>query len=454
MKRIIYDFPKKINFVFEHDYLNLVSCSDINQSGLPRTGISPIATVLIDFESIDIKFIKHDFKKFMSTNSNEKYIIASNVAHSPHDWCGEDFKGIITSDHYDRKNLFCYLNAKYIEDLQKGKAFLLLDQTHEGYQADFLFDWFHNTCNHFNISPKQIIYMTGNLNVSEQYDVWLKEKNFQEKMLVIGVALFEYHIASVARNRIHIDKNPILPVEKNIKYKGENLRKIKLCDVLQKRPRGHRIWLFHELYVNNLFNDCVLSMNKIKEYEHVYYAGKTMEHEIYKQLNDLLPILPPNSKLYNVDTELTQKVFASSDSSKWIEFLNDDIAINTWLSVVSEASFAEDTCFLSEKIFKPIAIGQPFIIYGNKNSLQKLRDLGYRTFHPFINEDYDKLDTWDRLQKIIESLNAIKQMSDKEKLEWYKGMSDILAHNQETLAKNALNSNPFFKKILVDYVRK
>jgi hypothetical protein len=455
-KRFIYNIPKNLNFVFEQikTYSNLISCNDINYSGIQRVRISPIASFLLDFNSNGYLCVGHDFKEFLSYNEkqNEKYIIASGVAHSPMDWCGKDCKDNIITNYQDRKNLFYYLNAKYIEDLQKGIAFLLLDQTHEGYHAEFLFKWFHNSCNYFNINPKQIIYITGDLDVEKKYEDWSVENNISEKMLVIGCALFESLIQFSADDRAYREKRPLKSIEEVIAYKIKNIQKIKVADILQKRARGHRIWLFHEIVKNGLINDCIVSMNKIENYNHGYYAGKSISLEEYNYLDKILPILPPTEKTQEYNKELSD--FSSQDSGKYITQLNDHIAINTLISVVSESSFDEDACFLSEKTFKPIAIGQPFIIFGNKNSLKRLQEMGYRTFHPFINEDYDTLDTWDRIEHIVTELKKIQQMTDYEKIEWCNSIVPILTHNKTVLENNVKNPNRRFKRLLYHYVRK
>ncbi len=48
----------------------------------------------------------------------------------------------------------------------------------------------------------------------------------------------------------------------------------------------------------------------------------------------------------------------------------------------------------TEKITKPLRAGMPFVVVGPKKFLYYLRKMGFRTFHPFINEDYDKEPNW------------------------------------------------------------
>jgi len=148
-------------------------------------------------------------------------------------------------------------------------------------------------------------------------------------------------------------------------------------------------------------------------------------------------------KVYN-------KANNEKDDGYYITRFNDETILNTFVSVVSEASFADmdQTCFLSEKTFKSIAEYSPFIVYGNRRSLEFLKDFGYKTFHPHIDETYDTLPTFERLEAIIKEITRIKNIEDK--VEWFKGMEDILQHNREVLRKN---SNDYVPKAMIDVHR-
>jgi hypothetical protein len=65
--------------------------------------------------------------------------------------------------------------------------------------------------------------------------------------------------------------------------------------------------------------------------------------------------------------------------------------------------------------------------------------MGYRTFHPFIDETYDELDTWERYPAITDAIKKINNLSNNERLYWLENMREILEHNLETLKKNSGN---------------
>ena len=95
---------------------------------------------------------------------------------------------------------------------------------------------------------------------------------------------------------------------------------------------------------------------------------------------------------------------------------------------------------LSEKTFKTIATQTPFMILGNKGSLKKLHDLGYKTFHNIINENYDTLDSVHRIEAIVEELKAWK--SNPNKFRHWSWLKSILEHNFEVLKFNSLFNPP------------
>lgn len=97
------------------------------------------------------------------------------------------------------------------------------------------------------------------------------------------------------------------------------------------------------------------------------------------------------------------------DSSN-MAIVNDHMLVNTelytgsYLHVVLETFMdadASDGCFLTEKTFKCIKYGQPFVIIGTAGSLAQLRKEGYRTFDHVIDPRYDLIqDATDRYLEI------------------------------------------------------
>jgi hypothetical protein len=425
-----------MNFIFEKDNFNFINCNDINFSGIRRFTISPLVSTLLRFKITRKRFNNYNinslnFDYFNNRKKYQKFIIPTGVTHSPNDWCGQRDLGKIFDPYIkDRDSVFSLINQKYLKSIRRRHAFILLDQSHEGYHADWLFDWFHFSCEKYNIPPSQIIYVTGNLSVEEQYLEYTNKKNISDKIFVVPHIQFENFIYEQSTNT----DNQIPTVDFHLEYKKQNFKDIKLYNALQKRTRPHRIWLYKELYENNMIHDGIISMN-LFDLKNSFYEGKVIDRELYNQLIKDLPIFP-NSNL----TDEQKNEFIGDSADTFAKTLNYQFSLDSWISIVSEASYAESTCFISEKTFKPIISRHPFILYGNKKSLKYLKDLGYKTFEGFIDESYDDMDSWKRLGKIINLLKEFK--TKKNMLEWYESQRFILDHNFENLKNNSITKLP------------
>ena len=62
---------------------------------------------------------------------------------------------------------------------------------------------------------------------------------------------------------------------------------------------------------------------------------------------------------------------------------------DTACSIVAETNDNATEVFMTEKIWKPIIAQQFFIVHGNYLYLQKLREMGFKTFNNYFEEAYD-----------------------------------------------------------------
>jgi hypothetical protein len=105
-------------------------------------------------------------------------------------------------------------------------------------------------------------------------------------------------------------------------------------------------------------------------------------------------------------------------------------------SIVNETHFSNDVLFVSEKVWKPIAHGHPFMIAGTPGTLAYLRALGFRTFAPLIDEHYDTLvDDAQRLAALFAVIDTLGALSDDRRADLLHEMQPILAHNGEHLRR-------------------
>lgn len=397
-----------MNFVFEDvgKLENFLSCPDVNPSGIRRFAPSPLAVTMLHRTQLA--------KLFPIKGKPRPYIIATGVNHHPNDWTTVS----------GRQSAFTFLHKKQLNDLRDGKAMVLFDQSLEGYQTSWLWEFFHNDCETNNINPASVIYTTGNMLAKEQYNSWAEAHSISNRISVIPYTHFESDMYMLSK-----DLDISLNVEKHLRYKETHETKTFNC--LQKRLRDHRIWFYTKMYQAGILNDGLVSMNAFSTHPN-RLEGSILPKEELEEANKILPLL-----VYGKNNN-------EHDDSFYIRRIQDNVCLDTWVSVISEASFADQdlTLFLSEKIFKPIVCFHPFIIVGNKGSLKELRRMGYKTFDGFIDERYDELTTFERYDAIIESIKKIINIEDK--AAWYQSMQDILIHNYNTLVANAKKVNPAY----------
>jgi hypothetical protein len=110
---------------------------------------------------------------------------------------------------------------------------------------------------------------------------------------------------------------------------------------------------------------------------------------------------------------------------------NHSIYKNSLLSFVTETAFHQPGMFITEKTFKPIVAGHPFIILGQYNILKELRKMGYRTDFSGIDQSYDDImDPVDRFHAAHQSLIKWVNTSRKEKEAHIRESLKIIKHNQ------------------------
>jgi hypothetical protein len=90
--------------------------------------------------------------------------------------------------------------------------------------------------------------------------------------------------------------------------------------------------------------------------------------------------------------------------------------------------------FLTEKTYRAISLKHPFILASLPNSLSALRELGYKTFSPYIDESYDTIiDDRERLEKILSIIKNFNSFTEKQWIEFYYNTKDIVEYNYNVI---------------------
>jgi hypothetical protein len=127
--------------------------------------------------------------------------------------------------------------------------------------------------------------------------------------------------------------------------------------------------------------------------------------------------------LDNRNIELPSELSATID---WQDQSKFDIHI------VPETIFNTEKVHLTEKIFKPIVMYQPFILFGGARSLEYLRSYGFKTFGDLWDESYDYEEDADiRFKKITDLISYLNNLNPTDYKKLIQQTNNIAKFNRE-----------------------
>jgi hypothetical protein len=254
--------------------------------------------------------------------------------------------------------------------------------------------------------PVFVDHLEGNPGVSEKIDYFVKTFYGSVKTFLISA---DYNLKS--RNNSFVFKyvdqwaHHIIPEVNIIGYQSE-----KLYINLNRVAREHRCVLMDAIINNNMLTDG-------------YNTWANTGNALARYMID-----NPDSKiLHNTYDTLDVEDISSANPTGIVPI---EYCKKSFIYIVTETHVENDVMFLSEKSYKPISVGMPFIILGNPGTLDLLRDKGYITFNKWFNENYDLPISIDKRIKIImENLDYIKGLTHDQRVVLRQEMMPICRHN-------------------------
>ena len=120
--------------------------------------------------------------------------------------------------------------------------------------------------------------------------------------------------------------------------------------------------------------------------------------------------------------------------NKWGDvYIKENLYQDTYFSIVTETVFEYPHSFRTEKIWKPVAIGHPWIAVANCGFYRDLRNMGFKTFGHLIDESFDSIENnADRLNRIAE---VVKDLCQQDLASFVKECYNVCKYNQQHLAE-------------------
>jgi hypothetical protein len=137
-----------------------------------------------------------------------------------------------------------------------------------------------------------------------------------------------------------------------------------------------------------------------------------------------------DNSVTTADRFVKNQLFANT----WGEiYLNAEPYIDTYFSLVTETVFNYPYSFRTEKIWKPIAMGHPWIAVANQGYYRDMHNLGFKTFGHVIDESFDTIeDNQKRLQRIA---TVVTDLCTQDLAEFLQECYNMCKYNQQHLAE-------------------
>lgn len=255
------------------------------------------------------------------------------------------------------------------------------------------------------LPPYSVSYFTGNYKLIQNSNLLTP---YKVNIKPFSAFLYTFAYFVLAEKALNFKYNPI--DSKNIFLSYMRL------------PRIHRWLLYGELIERNVIDRGLLSFG-------LNQNNSGISRDELKNImgHELVSAIVERGEQYISDPTLD---FNLADSP----FHEYDYT-NTFLSIVSETSSNNSTIFLSEKIWKPIIAGHPFIVNGNPGTVKILKDLGYKTFSKWWSEEYDnEVDLKKRIKMIGAIVERLSKYSTKELKAIRQEMEPILVYNKKLIS--------------------
>lgn len=307
---------------------------------------------------------------------------------------------------------------------KEGKTKIIFFNSSETYMPGF----FHKAQCIAELVPEipksDLFYTVGAVEGQEFYDKICEKNGWENRFTVLSSHHFEYTIFSHASHDMSLD----------VPYVVKPKEKLFVC--FNKLHRKHRLKLLAEAIRSNWLDKSFYS------FEGAFPGWLNFNGSVNLPVNE-----DDLSTIKSIEDKLPLRLNIRENRENPVDVREEDLYYHqeSYFSVITETVFEPyqpgeqlmsymDTLFLSEKIYKPFAFKHPFIALAWPGSLKALRDRGYKTFHPYIDESYDdETDPEIRFKMVTDEIKRLEKFTTEEWIEWQKNIKPIVEYNYKYL---------------------
>jgi len=158
---------------------------------------------------------------------------------------------------------------------------------------------------------------------------------------------------------------------------------------------------------------------------------------------------------FSVDVDASQNSFVKQQvfsPGYWGDvIIRAEPYLDTYFSLVSETVHAYPHSFRTEKIWKPIAVGHPWIAVANQGFYRDLHNLGFRTFGDVIDESFDNIE--DNDQRLDRVAAVVEDLCREDLANFLESCYTTCKYNQQHLAEMRTQVREEFPSRFFEFVK-
>ena len=184
--------------------------------------------------------------------------------------------------------------------------------------------------------------------------------------------------------------------------------------------RQHRLEILYHIFKNNMTDNHISCPTECPaENISIYDAIKPLA-EYYP---DIEQVFAAQQLPINFANETDHPMH-----SCWLSLFDE--AADSLLYLITETVADGHRHHITEKTFKPIALGMPFVMVGTQGSLEYLRSYGFKTFGHIWDESYDTIaDPHQRIAAVASLLKNLCDLSVEERIALFRRAYGTIEHN-------------------------
>jgi hypothetical protein len=208
---------------------------------------------------------------------------------------------------------------------------------------------------------------------------------------------------------------------------------------LNGRMRGHRRYLLNKFKETGLLDQTLWTNLDAS----IGCGAMNLTESSIHYKEGTLPVhyMPPEYEVDRYRNRISTPVETLTDrlegkfnlfDKEWGEiYINAKPYLDTYFSLISETVFDHPHSFRTEKLWKPVAMGHPFIVASGVGYYRDLQNLGFRTFGHLIDESFDNIDN--NQQRIDRIVAVVEDLCQQDLPAFITAAQEVCKYNQQLL---------------------